>query len=79
MKRNKMSENKKNTNRRYPWSKIPRGGKLIVESKSPKVIKSAINSAYYYGERHDKIFTVRREEREENDDTIYVVNIYRVE
>lgn len=68
-------------NRKYPWDKIPVGKSITIKMRSPKAIKSAINAAYGYGERTGKKFTIKRsveEVNEEDGETLYIVQIWRI-
>jgi len=78
-------QEKDRKNRKYPWDKIPKGKSIVIKSLSPKVINSAINAAYGYGERTGKVFTIRRTKEEKQGENeaegavIHKVRILRLE
>jgi len=74
----KMTE-RTGTNRKYPWEKIPVDKSITIKMRSQKAIKSAINSAYGYGERTGKKFTIKRSNGvDEDGQVVFAVKIWRL-
>lgn len=77
---NNANNDRMRTNMKYSWHRIAVGKAATIKATDPKVIKSAINSAYGYGKRTGKVFTVKRSTTPAGDTGVIIhsVRIWRL-